>query len=701
MKTAFGLRIGGRIYAIVLVVLLAVGALAATMYTLAERNTLRMREAHLRDVVDAAIFSLEAVQYRVEAGEISPEAALVEGERVLNAMRYDGDGYFFALDHDAVVTAHGSNPALVGTDQSGFEDPEGIKVFLEFIDLAAQGGGTLDYSFARFGDDGSAEMVPKLGFVRPFEPWGWIVGTGTYLEDLHAQMAVLRNIGMAVGLAGMVILGVVIVAIARSVTRPLASLNARMATLSAGDLEADIPCLSSRDEFGEMARAVQGFRDGLRENARLSAEVEARHKAEVAAEAQRLEAEQEKKRAEQEREREAEQARRDAQAREEALRAESVEKADRERRETLARQEQVVSILADALRTLAAGDLGARIDQEFDGAYEELRNDFNSTVDTLEEVIAGISESSGHIVEKGEAITSSAEDVAKRTEQAAATLEETAAALEQLTSSVALAAKGAKDADRIVVDARGTAEQSGEVVRQAVEAMGAIEQSSDKISKIIHVIDDIAFQTNLLALNAGVEAARAGEAGRGFAVVASEVRALAQRSSDAAREINALISESGEQVNRGVSLVGEAGETLRRIAASVSEISSHVSDIARSAGEQSVGLGEINTSVSHLDNTTQANTALFQDTLSASQSLTREAVNLGNAVAQFRLSPGRAAALARLAPAGPSEEMAASPGSSPVPAERPARRASAGGGPAAAAAPPAASPVDDGGWEDF
>ncbi|WP_172331599.1 methyl-accepting chemotaxis protein [Mangrovicoccus sp. HB161399] len=698
MKTAFGLRISGRIYAIVVVVLLAFAVLAATMYTLAERNKIQMREMYLRDLVDAALFSLDAVQHRVDTGELTPDAARAEGRRILDGMRYDGDGYFFALDGNAVIMAHGSKADLEGTDQSGFEDPDGVKVFLEFVALSKEGGGALQYSFNRFGENGAAEMVPKLGYVRPFAPWGWIVGTGTYLEDIQAQLAGLRNAAIAVGLGGMVFLTLVIMMIARSITGPARKLNARMATLSAGDLEAEIPCLGRSDEFGEMALAVRAFREGLVENARLASEAEVRAREDAEAAAARAEAARQADQAERDREVEAEMAAQQAKAREEAARAEDLQKADRERRELLDRQEHVVKILADALRTLASGDLSFRIDEEFEGVYEELRTDFNAAVGTLEEVIANISESSGNIVEKGEAITTSAEDVAKRTEQAAATLEETAAALEQLTSSVALAAKGAKDADRIVVDARSTAEQSGEVVRQAVEAMGAIEQSSEKISKIIHVIDDIAFQTNLLALNAGVEAARAGEAGRGFAVVASEVRALAQRSSDAAREINALISESGDQVNRGVSLVGEAGETLRRIAASVSEISGHVSDIARSAGEQSVGLGEINTSVSHLDNTTQANTALFQETLSASQTLTREAVNLGNAVAQFRLSPGRAAAVARLKASVEMPPPAAEPAALPrAPAPEPKRAAAA----APAAESSSAPGYDDGGWEDF
>ena len=309
---------------------------------------------------------------------------------------------------------------------------------------------------------------------------------------------------------------------------------------------------------------------------------------------------------------------------------------DAERRKS--EQEAAVTALATGLRLLSTGDLSTQLKDAFPESYEALRSDFNGTVAKLADLIGTISETSISLEQRGEQISSSAEVVARSSIESAASLEEAAAAIEELTSSVKLAAKGASEADIIATQARSNAEQSGEVVRRAVTAMGEIENSSGKIAQIMDVIDDIAFQTNLLALNAGIEAARAGESGRGFAVVASEVRALAQRSSEAAREINILITESGNHVKDGVSLVNEAGASLDQISGSVAKIASHISDIATSANEQSAGVSEINTSVAHLDRTTQENSAKFQHTLDSSRSMTQEAIGLRRALSQFKLS---------------------------------------------------------------
>ena len=214
----------------------------------------------------------------------------------------------------------------------------------------------------------------------------------------------------------------------------------------------------------------------------------------------------------------------------------------------------------------------------------------------------------------------------------------TASALTELTAAVKSAADGAASANNTVDGAKANAQNASTVVQQAISAMDAISDSSEKISKIISVIDDIAFQTNLLALNAGVEAARAGDAGRGFAVVASEVRALAQRSSEAAREINSLISVSGQEVGRGVTLVDQTGEALRSIVQDVSVISTHMAEIATSAEQQSAGISEINSAVANLDQTTQQNAAMFEQTTAASFSLANEASTLNDIVAQFVLS---------------------------------------------------------------
>jgi len=305
-------------------------------------------------------------------------------------------------------------------------------------------------------------------------------------------------------------------------------------------------------------------------------------------------------------------------------------------------QREVVEALGTALRALADGDLTAVLDRDFAEDYEALRRDYNDAVSALRAAMEAVVRNAESIRSETGEITNAADDLARRTERQAATLEETAAALDQLTASVKSAAAGADEASSMAGVAQQNAEEGGAVAREAVSAMDAIMASSREISKITGVIDDIAFQTNLLALNAGVEAARAGEAGRGFAVVATEVRALAQRSSDAAREINQLISASGTQVQSGVDLVNRTGKALDAIVGSVSEITARVSDIATSAREQSAGLNEINSAMNELDRVTQQNAAMFEETTAASHALTAEADSLVTASARFRIGEERA-----------------------------------------------------------
>jgi methyl-accepting chemotaxis protein len=319
----------------------------------------------------------------------------------------------------------------------------------------------------------------------------------------------------------------------------------------------------------------------------------------------------------------------------------------RESRAEQARIAQEQSVVVDALgvnlKKLAEGDLSTGIEKSFAGEYEQLRHDFNAAVEALADAIGTVEQNAESIRSEANEITSAADDLAQRTEKQAATLEETATALDELTSSVHSASQGADAASKVAAGAQANAEEGGSVAREAVQAMDGIKTSSQEISKITSVIDDIAFQTNLLALNAGVEAARAGEAGRGFAVVATEVRALAQRSSEAAREINELISASGQQVQEGVDLVDRTGSALAEIVTSVSEISKRVSEIASSAREQASGLQEINQAVNELDSVTQQNAAMFEETTAASHALTSEADALAKAIGQFQLPGGQQA----------------------------------------------------------
>ncbi|MFN3911399.1 methyl-accepting chemotaxis protein [Hyphomonas sp.] len=299
-------------------------------------------------------------------------------------------------------------------------------------------------------------------------------------------------------------------------------------------------------------------------------------------------------------------------------------------------QARVVSGLAEALGHLVDGNLTARISQPFPGEYEKLRSDFNDAMGTLQDAMKTIIVNAGGIHSGAGEISQASDDLSRRTEQQAASLEETAAALDEITATVRKTAEGSKQANSVVATTRSDAEASGQVVQETVAAMAAIEKSSKQISQIIGVIDEIAFQTNLLALNAGVEAARAGDAGRGFAVVASEVRALAQRSSEAAKEIKGHISTSSQHVETGVELVGEAGKALQQIILKVNEISGLVSEIAASAQEQATALAEVNTAINQMDQVTQQNAAMVEQSTAASHSLTHEAEELIGLVSRFQ-----------------------------------------------------------------
>jgi len=308
---------------------------------------------------------------------------------------------------------------------------------------------------------------------------------------------------------------------------------------------------------------------------------------------------------------------------------------DRQKRE--AHQAQIVSALTRAIEEQTDGNLTYRLAEAFPESYETLRINFNNSMEKLQQAMLAISAGTEAIGSGAGEVSSAADDLSHRTEQQAANLEETAASLDEITTTVQKTASKAKHAHDAVSMVRVEADKSGMVVRQAMDAMTAISKSSQEITQIIGVIDEIAFQTNLLALNAGVEAARAGEAGRGFAVVASEVRALAQRSADAAKEIKGLIFTSTAQVEDGVELVTETGRTLERIVGQVVEINDAVSSIAAAAQQQSAGLNQVNTAINQMDQVTQQNAAMVEETTAASHSLARETNELRALVARFRI----------------------------------------------------------------
>jgi methyl-accepting chemotaxis protein len=362
-------------------------------------------------------------------------------------------------------------------------------------------------------------------------------------------------------------------ALISAVSKPLGRMTDAMGELAAGKLDAYVPHADQQDEIGKLAGAMTGFKNQL-----------------VAAERSKSE-----------------------------------------------QTQTIVSSIGTGLDHLAKGDLTHRVTSDLTGPFGKLKEDFNLAMTRLQDTLKNVFSTTGQIATGAGEISQAADDLSRRTEQQAASLEETAAALEEITATVKKTAANAKEARSSVVSAKAAAEDGGRVVETAITAMDAIAQSSKQITDIIGVIDEIAFQTNLLALNAGVEAARAGDAGRGFAVVASEVRALAQRSSGAAKEIKTLINASGEQVGAGVKLVGESGSALKQIVHQVEQINSLVSEMALAAEQQSTGIEEVNAAVGQMDQVTQQNAAMVEQSTAASRNLAGETQTLQNLVKFFNV----------------------------------------------------------------
>ncbi len=447
---------------------------------------------------------------------------------------------------------------------------------------------------------------------------------------------------------------------ARIIATPVTNMTGVMRKLAQGDHSIEIPGVGRGDEIGLMAEAVKSFKDAaLAKVKRDAAEAEA---------------------------------------------VKTWQKEEEERAAKLAeaaRQDQLaIEGLAEGLGRLAGGDLVYRIETEFAPKTAQLRSDFNAAAAKLQEAMASIRASTATLASGSSEIAQAADDLSRRTEQQAAGLEETAATLDEITATVKNTAEGAVRAQAVVSTAKSEADHGGEVVRDAITAMSEIERSSKQIGQIIGVIDEIAFQTNLLALNAGVEAARAGDAGRGFAVVASEVRALAQRSAEAAKEIKGLISASTTHVGQGVDLVGETGKALARIVAQVAEINAVVSSISASAQEQAGALHQVNTAVNQMDQVTQQNAAMVEETTAAAHALGVESAELARLVGLFQLGQAAQAVKARQGAARGSGAPAAAHRAGPSNAPRPALKTLAASGRGGAARKPEPASAEDS-WEEF
>ena len=435
---------------------------------------------------------------------------------------------------------------------------------------------------------------------------------------------VLGTVGAGLLLGG----GVAFYIATNELSRPIQKVTDTMKRLAGGDLGTEVPYAGRKDEIGEMAAAVAVFRQNaitvrdLNAQEEILREKSADLQSSIATVVHAAAAGDFSSRISKD------------------YQNEDLNRFARSVNELVAGVEEGIAETRRVIGALAEGDLTQSMDGNFRGAFAELQQNVNSTLSTLQRTMRDVRSSTDAINGNSGELRTASDDLSKRTEQQAAALEQTSAALDEITVAVKNSTERANEASTMVGEATQSAKQSGAVVRNAIDAMGRIEQASSEISQIISVIDEIAFQTNLLALNAGVEAARAGEAGKGFAVVAQEVRELAQRAASAAKDVKGLITKSGSEVSVGVKYVQETGTALSDIETRVVAINERIHSIATAAREQATGLQEVSTAINQMDQVTQHNAAMVEETSAATHKLKAEADGLADLVARFRTGEG-------------------------------------------------------------
>ena len=632
MNEVHKLKISFRIYLLVGLFLAALAVTTTISINSTTSTRTQSRATELESIVETAHNIAQAAYDRVQAGEIDEATAKAQVQQTIGDIRYRGNEYLFIQAMNGAMLMHPIKPEMNGMDQMNMEDAAGKRFVAEMVDdVKTAGSGEVSYMWTK---PGSEVPVPKLSYVMGFEPWGWIIGTGVYVDDLNAENG--QTMIQQIIIGGVILLITVGVAflISRTITKPIAAITQNMKRLAEGDLETEILGAKRKDEIGEMARAVEVFKEnGQRVKQMTAAEVEAeerrqKERAQMMQELQnqfgavvdaaiagdfsnRVEAEFP-----------------DAELN-------SLKNSVNDLVETVDRG---IAETGEVLAALADTDLTRRVTGDYKGAFDKLKTDTNAVADKLVEIVGQIKETSRGLKTATGEILSGANDLSERTTKQAATIEETSAAMEQLATTVMENAKRAEDASAKSHAVSQTAEEGGEVMSQANQAMEQITTSSSKISNIIGMIDDIAFQTNLLALNASVEAARAGEAGKGFAVVAVEVRRLAQSAAEASSDVKTLIEQSGVEVANGSKLVASAAEKLEAMLEAVKANNSLMEGIAKESREQASAIEEVNVAVRQMDEMTQHNAALVEETNAAIEQTESQASELDHIVDVFTLS---------------------------------------------------------------
>lgn len=512
------LSIAKKLGLIICSALLGSVALAA-IFLLSERELiLEERQSNVRQTVEVAYSLVAHFHDQAAKGQLSDDEAKQRAMAAIKSLRYGGSEYFWINDMQPKMVMHAVKPELDSKNLSEIKDPTGKRLFVEFVDTVnAKGAGFVFYMWPK---PGSEQPVQKVSYVKGFAPWGWVLGSGVYIDTVDATVAkrfIAISIGVVVLAAGLLLIGLVVT---RNLLRQLG---------------------------GEPAYATH------------------------------------------------------------------------------------------VTKVIAAGDLSVEITLK-DQDRSSLLHAIKSMRDSFGGIIGRVCEGSDSVAAASSQIAQGNTDLSRRTEQQAASLEETAASMEQLGATVRQNAENARQANQLAQGASAVAVAGGEIVGNVVETMKGINNSSRRIADIIGVIDGIAFQTNILALNAAVEAARAGEQGRGFAVVASEVRTLAGRSADAAREIKKLIGDSVQRVAQGGLLVDKAGATMTEVVGAIRRVTDIVAEISAASVEQSQGVTQVGEAVTHMDQSTQQNAVLVEQSAAAAEKLNRQAQELVKVVSVFKMA---------------------------------------------------------------
>ncbi|WIJ25577.1 methyl-accepting chemotaxis protein [Devosia sp. RR2S18] len=628
MFSAFTSSIARRLYALIVIFAIGfAGVLAYQLYTLRE-NLDAFKRTELQSVVQGATSIAQTYYDRAQAGEFSEEEAKTLALETLRGFRYQGSEYVFVDTFDMVLLMHPTKPEKQGSNRAIEEDGRGKLFIKEMVTNAKANGSTFVTYLFKSPDGGSFD---KISYAQAFEPWGWTIASGVLMTQVDAIFTEAATISGIIAFGVTLLLLVIGIFIARSISKPLAKLNNDMVRIAGCDFDVVPAGMDRPDEIGDMARAVEVFRaNGLK----VSEMTEEERAASIQRRAERT----------------------DMMVALQAAFGEVVDAAiagDFSKRVHAEFPDQELNALAgsvnslvetvdrginetgEVLDALANTDLTKRMHGDYQGAFAKLKEDTNRVADKLTDVVRQLRDTSRTLKTATGEILSGANDLSERTTKQAATIEETSAAMEQLAGTVAENARMAESASGNAQTVSQKAAQSGETMSQANVAMERITQSSAKISNIIGMIDDIAFQTNLLALNASVEAARAGDAGKGFAVVAVEVRRLAQSAASASSDVKALIEQSANEVTGGSKLVSNAAEQLSAMLNAVEENATLMVSIAKASREQAAAIDEVTVAVRTLDEMTQHNAALVEETNAAIEQTEGQANELDQVVAIF------------------------------------------------------------------